>query len=106
MGWLAASVDGDAGCDVASELFADNALRSDEHCAGLEVGLFNGAEGLVSDEALVCLLLDAFIDLVWIEDLEGFADGELVGLARWRLRASFGGAVVEGRRGRVQSDEL
>ena len=35
MGGLAASVDWDAGGDVAAELLADDALGADEHGAGL-----------------------------------------------------------------------
>ena len=41
-----------------------------EHCAGLEVGLLDEAEGLVGDEALVSLLLDAYDDLVGVKHLE------------------------------------
>ena len=95
MGGLAASVDWDAGVDVATELLADDALGANEHGAGLEIGLLDEAEGLVGDEALVRFLLDAFDDLVEVEDLEGLFNGELVGLARRRLRASVGGAIVE-----------
>ena len=85
MSWLASTVDGDAGSDIAAELLSDDALRTDEDGVGLEVGFENRAERLVSNETFVGFFLDACDDFIVVEHFEGFADGELVGLARWRI---------------------